>query len=168
MQIELTFKEVNQIQDGLKFLSGLKGDKKNSIPFEFRHNVMMWIDESLVQLKVYSDEQNRLLEEFGDPIYAKESVINNNLGAKVTNYNEDGNEKLVYWRQTIPLEDMKDYEKQLEDVNNTKVTIGKVKKIKLSELVKLEKEKIIDPIAASILYSLHPILEKDIEGVEED
>jgi len=166
MQIELTLKEVNQIQEGLKFLAGLKGDKKTSVPYEFRHNVMMWIQETQPELKLYNDMTNDLLDELGEKIYTKETVLNGNIGSKVTNYDENGNEKLVYWRQPIPPENMKEYNKRFDEMNSTKATIGKVKKIKETDLQKFEKDKITEPISAEILYSLNPILEEEKEPEE--
>lgn len=163
--VTLTLKEVEQIQGGLRMLAKIITDKKNKISFEFRWNVKQWLDETEKPLKDFMDIKNDLIELHGEKIFTKESIISSEV--KVTNYDEEGAEKLTYWRSVVPPEKQKGYDKEYEEALNKIVEIGKVKLFKTSDLKKMEESKSIDPLTSELLYSLSPIIENDSEDEEE-
>lgn len=159
MQIELSLDEVKQIQPGLMALAALTEEKKHNVPFELEWNTIQWLTETEPLLKQYDKIITNAMEEFGEKIYAKESVLNEMTTVK--NYDEEGKEKSVLWRMVVTDDKKEAYNKKIDEANAHKEKIGKVNYFKLSDLKNLK-------VSANVKKSLMPIINVDLKEIEAD
>lgn len=164
MQIKLTLHSIEKISAGLTTLAKMVIDKKNKVPFEFRWNIKQWLNEIETPIKNLNELRDDLLKVHGEEVFAKEFILNQIT--KIPTYNSDGSDKLIYWQTIIPPDKKKEYDVEIEKLNNQEIEISKVKLFKLSELIKLENEKSLDPLTPELLFALSPIIEDDSEKDE--
>lgn len=158
--MKLSGQKVKQIQQGLNDFAELTKEKKNNIPFHITSNIAMWIEETRIPIKTMREAHELAVEELGEKIYAKETIVGESV---VKNYDEAGEEKLAYWKTIVSPENQKKFDDKMKEIDEHDYEFDdkKVKPFIKSQLKKL-------PLSSFILYSLFPIIQNDIDEPDEE
>lgn len=163
--IELTNNELQGVRMGIEQLTKLSKDNENYLPFSLIGKVGVLAKSITQPLEVVQETQQLARKKFGEPAYVEGGVQYTEEGKMFNAQKKSKDGKLVKEQVGFNIlpENVEEFNKEMKELGNDKITLNAFSRITLSSLSKVKIGKNKRPISVDVITLLMPVLELDID-----